>query len=76
MKQQQRDRAVLLAALALGSLSVLGAALTIHHYRDRRRLLLEGPRRIPKKPHKVRVSIYERLPVSVCGWAAPGLDWV
>lgn len=53
-KAQQRDRLVLAAAVALGSLSLLGAALTIHHYRDRRRLFLEGPRRIPKKPHKVR----------------------
>lgn len=51
--QQARDRLVLAAALAIGGLSVLGAALTIHHYRDRRRLLLEGPRRVPKKPHKV-----------------------
>lgn len=52
--QTARDRLVLAAAVALGSLSLLGAALTIHHYQERRRLLLSGPRRIPKRPHKVR----------------------
>lgn len=78
MKQQQRDRAVLLAALALGSLSVLGAALTIHHYRDRRRLMLEGPRRIPKKPHKVNwarvwcVDDGDRQCVGCCCWVGWG----
>ena len=50
--QTTRDRLVLAAAVAC-SLSLLGAALTIHHYQERRRLLLSGPRRIPKRPHKV-----------------------
>jgi hypothetical protein len=58
----QRDRLVLASLIALGSLGALTAALTIHHYRDRRRLLLEGPRRVPKKPFKVRLCFMDVWP--------------
>lgn len=62
--QTARDRLMLAAAVALGSLSVLGAALTIHHYQERRRLLLSGPRRIPKRVHKVREELMVPMPSS------------